>query len=216
VVRRTRFWVSRARETLDPFSVGRSGAGGGDLRHFFLLRVVPHRRHEVEIEGVCHRAAHVLEQDRRAYTAAAGERNSFDDVERLPTIRRDGDQGITVNGVARPSTYERSPNESVADSAPSSLSQAWTISTTPMTVRDSHSEATRTSFRDRSNEIDERSKSLASRRTSSGTRVSSSTATRISTNGPPGSKPRRRPFEVGWIVLQPALLRMDRSAVRLL
>ena len=65
--------------------------------------------------------------------------------------------------------------------------------------------------RDRSNEIDDLSKILASGRTSAGTRVASSTATRISTIGPSqlGSLIADRVIEVGWNVFQPALLRVD-------
>jgi hypothetical protein len=53
---------------------------------------------------------------------------------------------------------------------------------------------------------------FASRRTSGGTRVSSSTVTRISTIGPSqvGSFSADRVVEIGWMVLQPALLRVDR------
>src|SRR5438034_8555275 len=80
-----------------------------------------------------------------------------------------------------------------------------------MTARDSHSDSTQTWFRDRSNEIDDLSKILASRSTRAGTPVASSTATRISTIGPSqvGSLIADRAVEVGWNMLQPALLRVD-------
>src|SRR4029450_9752136 len=163
-------------------ALGRSVACNGDLAHLFSFCVVPHRRNGVEVERLSHCAADALEKDRHGDAISACKRNAPKDVECVPTAGREAAQGLAARPVEVTKVYERSPTDNVADSAPSSSSQASTTSTTPMTARDSHSDSTRTSLRDRSNEIDDRSKRLASRRMSRGARAAS-TETRISTIG---------------------------------
>src|SRR4029453_5316688 len=105
-----------------------------------------------------------FQQRSRAQLGLPAERDLPDEHERIAWIAPQPAHQGPPPGVGPGSGYERSPIDKVAEEPPSSASHPATASMTETTLREPHSDSTRTSRRDRSNEIDERSNSLASRR----------------------------------------------------
>src|SRR6185312_13851091 len=93
-----------------------------------------------------------VEHGRGGGVASTGDRDALDCSEHDLRIGLRADHGITGTGVERTSVWLRPPIDSVAAATPWSSIQAATISMSPATPRDPHSDCTRTWLRPRSQE----------------------------------------------------------------